>query len=633
MVKTKKLETGEDYVGNIFVDGIDQQQYEQFNQYKSLILHVGFDENKHGFLNPCQNIIEDKLPKYNERSSYKAMPFIPYDPIPPYPIYTTNIMLPADGIDLLTEDKKQSFTDDMVVEFRWENSLKQGWQWIPIRVRYDKTSEYQRKGKITCNAYTTAEGVWRSINKPITEKMITTGLDIPDVIDDNIYYDRSGIETNTQALRDFHNRYVKRKLIVGVSKRGDTLIDMSVGMGGDLQKWIDAKLSFVFGLDYSKDNIHNRIKGACARYLRMKKKYKTMPGALFIQADSSINIKNGDACFSEKGKQIVKAIDGDGPRDEKALGKGVYKRYGIGKYGFNIISNQFSIHYFFKNRNTFYNFIRNLSENCKVGGLCIGTCYDGKKVFKMLERKTINESVFIKNENHTKMWDLKKLYTKTTFPDDVESTLINVEFNLPKFDIVVSCTDWSKKSEALGNTDSLRVEISSLELKAIKSTYLPVVQLTGSYGWNENINTNPYGLYNKFVQTGTVYGGVDITLPIFNGGKRITATKNARLNLENSLIQKNKNELEIGKNLRNAYETYKNNLFLLQIQEKSLQTSKLSFSKFEEKYSLGLVSSLEFRQAQTNLLRAELLFNSSIFETKISELIFLKLSGEIVSNY
>lgn len=52
---------------------------------------------------------------------------------------------------------------------------------------------------------------------------------------------------------------------------------------------------------------------------------------------------------------------------------------------------------------------------------------------------------------------------KTTFPDDVESTLINVEFNLPKFDIVVSCTDWSKKSEALGNTDSLRVEISSLE--------------------------------------------------------------------------------------------------------------------------------------------------------------------------
>jgi 2-polyprenyl-3-methyl-5-hydroxy-6-metoxy-1,4-benzoquinol methylase len=101
--------------------------------------------------------------------------------------------------------------------------------------------------------------------------MITSGLNIPDTVNDNIYYDRSNTQTNTQSLRDFHNRYVKRKLIVNVSKRGDTLLDMSVGMGGDLQKWIDAKLSFVMGIDYSKDNIHNRIKGTCARYLRMKK--------------------------------------------------------------------------------------------------------------------------------------------------------------------------------------------------------------------------------------------------------------------------------------------------------------------------------------------------------------------------
>ena len=161
---------------------------------------------------------------------------------------------------------------------------------------------------------------------------------------------------------------------------------------------------------------------------------------------------------------------------------------------------------------------------------------------------------------------------------------------------------------------------------------LPTVQLRGSYGWNETIDEIAYNPVNEFYSKG-ISTGVNISIPIFDGGKRITATKNARLNLENSLIQKNKNELEIGKNLRNAYETYKNNLFLLQIQEKSFKTSKLSFSKFEEKYSLGLVSSLEFRQAQTNLLRAELLFNSSMFETKISELIFLKLSGEIVSNY
>ena len=37
------------------------------------------------------------------------------------------------------------------------------------------------------------------------------------------------------------------------------------------------KLSFVFGVDVSKDNIENRIDGACARYLKMHKKYSSLP--------------------------------------------------------------------------------------------------------------------------------------------------------------------------------------------------------------------------------------------------------------------------------------------------------------------------------------------------------------------
>ena len=62
--------------------------------------------------------------------------------------------------------------------------------------------------------------------------MITTGLDIPDVVDENVYYNRTSNKTFTRGLRDFHNKYVKRKLITDVSKKGDTLIDMTVGKGG-----------------------------------------------------------------------------------------------------------------------------------------------------------------------------------------------------------------------------------------------------------------------------------------------------------------------------------------------------------------------------------------------------------------
>ena len=130
--------------------------------------------------------------------------------------------------------------------------------------------------------------------------MITTGLDIPDVVDENVYYNRTTNKTFTRGLRDFHNKYVKRKLITDVSKRGDTLIDMTVGKAGDLSKWIDARLSFVFGVDVSKDNIENRIDGACARYLKMHKKYSSLPRALFAHANSSLNITSGEAFYNRK---------------------------------------------------------------------------------------------------------------------------------------------------------------------------------------------------------------------------------------------------------------------------------------------------------------------------------------------
>ena len=53
----------------------------------------------------------------------------------------------------------------------------------------------------------------------------------------------------------------------------------------------DVQHMLCVGIDLSNDNIHNRIDGACARYLNCRKRYKTMPYALFVQGNSSENIK------------------------------------------------------------------------------------------------------------------------------------------------------------------------------------------------------------------------------------------------------------------------------------------------------------------------------------------------------
>ena len=235
------------------------------------------------------------------------------------------------GDENVQGDEKDTFTDGTIVEFRYEMDRDAGWQWIPIRVRRKKTAEYRAGKNNFGNAYHVANSVWRSIHNPVTETMIRTGANIPsELVEDDVYYNRKSDSTITRALRDFHNLFVKRILILSVANRGDTLIDMTVGKGGDFPKWIAAKLSFVFGMDISRDNIQNRINGACARFLNYRKKWKTMPMALFVSGNSALNIRGQGnlACFTDKGKQITRAVFGEGPKDEAKLGAGVYKQYG-----------------------------------------------------------------------------------------------------------------------------------------------------------------------------------------------------------------------------------------------------------------------------------------------------------------
>jgi hypothetical protein len=135
---------------------------------------------------------------------------------------------------------------------------------------------------------------------------------------------------------------------------------------------------------------------------------------MFLHADSRKNIKNGSAFLDEKSRQIMKSIYGKGNKDKEKIGEGIYNLYGVGSDGFDIISNQFSIHYFFENIHTLLNFIQNVSENCKKFGYFIGTCYDGKKIFNLLKDTPINKSI-VKKKDEMISWSIKKKYNSKEF--------------------------------------------------------------------------------------------------------------------------------------------------------------------------------------------------------------------------
>ena len=427
LVDTIKTPSGEDVIRQKFESGTNILLNEQSNNYKIIQLKCTFVESEHGFINPCQDIIDDNLPEYKnyeERNSRDAKP-VQFYPTNPYDVDAgvCKILLRKDDNNtyqmFTTED--DVFYDNTIVEFSYDQTREKGWRWVPLRVRHDKTADMRQNKRNFGNAYHVANSNWQSIHNPITEEMICTGLNIPDVmVDEDIYYNKSTGGLKTEALKDFHNLFVKKTLITSVSNPGDTLIDYACGKGGDLPKWIASKLSFVFGIDKSKDNLENRLDGACARFLKLRRTTKHMPQALFVHGNSGSNIKNGSGLLNDKAIQITKTIFGTGSSDPEKVGKGVARQFGKGKDGFNISSCQFALHYFFESADTLQGFMRNLSECTKLGGYFIGTAYDGKQIFKLLSKKQKGESVQIV-EDGKKIWEVVKNYSAETFDDNSSS--------------------------------------------------------------------------------------------------------------------------------------------------------------------------------------------------------------------
>jgi hypothetical protein len=422
LVTTQKNASGLDIITPIFQEGHITESYTQLDEYKTLILRVGYNQKQHGYLNPCQDVINDNISKHemaDNENDYLPVQFNPTNPYDPS-AGICNIKIKSPDNQMFTESG-DIFYDNTIVEFKYVLDNDIGWRWIPIKVRYDKTAEFQRGLPNFGNAYHVANSNWQSIHNPITEYMFENPAKyIPtEYVDETIYYNKTN-SNKTKALRDFHNLYVKKMLIVGVSNLDDTLIDYAVGKAGDFPKWIAAKLSFVFGIDSNKDCLENHKDGACVRYLTYRKQKNNVPRALFVNGNSGYNIKSGIAMLNEKARQITGAIFGQGQQDEDKLGRGVFNQFGKAKDGFNISSCQFALHYFFENPTAFQNFMINVSECTKQNGYFIGTCYDGNVIFEKLKDKKQEESINIIDDG-IKIWEIKKMYSNQKFDNDITS--------------------------------------------------------------------------------------------------------------------------------------------------------------------------------------------------------------------
>lgn len=188
--------------------------------------------------------------------------------------------------------------------------------------------------------------------------------------------------------------------------------------------------------------------------------------------------------------------------------------------------------------------------------------------------------------------------------------------------------------DAMTNNVSLlqseqNIVISDYQIKQAKSLLLPSIGITGSYGWNEGNFPS-----TNFLSSSSTTGfqtGASLTWNLFDGGRSIIGVKNAKIALDSQEYAKEQLMQQVQRDIANARGNYNNALAIYELQEQNVVTSKANFDRSEERLKLGQVTSIEFRQAQLNLLNAQTTKNAAKYTAKLAEIQLLQLTGQLLN--
>ncbi|XP_058729611.1 mRNA cap guanine-N7 methyltransferase 1-like [Vicia villosa] len=160
------------------------------------------------------------------------------------------------------------------------------------------------------------------------------------------------------------NNWIKSVLIQLYARRGDAVLDLACGKGGDLIKWDKAKIGYYVGIDIADGSIKDcrtRYNGDADHHQRRKK--FSFPARLMC----------GD-CYEVR---LDKVLADDAP--------------------FDICSCQFALHYSWSTEARARRALANVSALLRPGGIFIGTMPDANVIIKKLreaEGLTFGNSVY-----------------------------------------------------------------------------------------------------------------------------------------------------------------------------------------------------------------------------------------------
>ena len=160
--------------------------------------------------------------------------------------------------------------------------------------------------------------------------------------------------------------------------------------------------------------------------------------------------------------------------------------------------------------------------------------------------------------------------------------------------------------------------ISQQDLRINQAGWLPSVSTNVSYGLNYSDN-GPAGFLAEQQTTG-INAGINLSWNVFDGGATKVRVQNAKIAMKTQELNRQKIELNLENQLAKFWAEYNTQKAIIENEKINVTISNQNFLKSKELFNLGRVSSLDFRQAQLNLINTKLNLLNAEYNAKISEL-------------
>lgn len=172
----------------------------------------------------------------------------------------------------------------------------------------------------------------------------------------------------------------------------------------------------------------------------------------------------------------------------------------------------------------------------------------------------------------------------------------------------------------------LNKTVAELDLKQVRANRYPTVQLNSGYNFNRSESS--LGFVSQSSGRGFNYG-VSASMNIFNGFLQNRNEKIAKLQVENSTLVIEQQKQTITSQLASLFQTYLTNVELAKLEDNNETIAKRNLEITLEKFRIGTITTIEFRNAQQNYVNAIARNSSAKFQAKISEVLLNEIAGNI----